>query len=252
MTDTTSIKEFAIPLLPCRSIHETLAFYQALGFEVTYRQQMPNTYACIKIRELELHFFVIKALKSEANFSSCYLVVKNIDDLYQSFQAGLKKQFGKIPVKGFPRLNPLKDMPTYGVRQFIVVDPSGNYIRIGQPIRQTDSLIFKENNTDAVPAKGTPLEIAYELGSRLADGKGDFETAAKVLDKALTADNYARDIHLFRIFLLRADMAIRSEDQEVARRFLNEADTFKERESVKISKEDMRLWEELHAQIRTF
>ena len=36
-------------------------------------------------------------------------------------------------------------MTTYGVRQFVVVDPTGNYIRIGQPIEKADSLIFKEN-----------------------------------------------------------------------------------------------------------
>ncbi len=36
-------------------------------------------------------------------------------------------------LRGIPRINALKDM-SYGVRQFVVVDPGGNYIRIGQPI----------------------------------------------------------------------------------------------------------------------
>jgi hypothetical protein len=35
--------ERTIPILPCRSIDATLAFYEALGFENTYRQERPNT-----------------------------------------------------------------------------------------------------------------------------------------------------------------------------------------------------------------
>ena len=31
-----------IPLLPASSFEESLAFWEALGFEVTYRQKAPN------------------------------------------------------------------------------------------------------------------------------------------------------------------------------------------------------------------
>src|SRR5688572_5749703 len=38
-----------IPILPCRGIDETLEFYVAVGFEVTYKQGKPNSYACVRL-----------------------------------------------------------------------------------------------------------------------------------------------------------------------------------------------------------
>jgi protein-arginine kinase activator protein McsA len=204
--------EVTIPILPCNSIDKTLEFYQALGFTVTYQQKKPNTYAVIKLRGIELHFFVLKELKPENNYSTCYVVVHDIDKLYGSFVSGLKNHLGKHPVKGLPRINPLKDMPSYGVRQFIVIDPAGNYIRIGQPIKKTDDPNFRENNPGNKTAAVSALAKAYDLGSRLADGKGDPAAAAKVLDKALEASENPDHIDLLRVLILRLDMAIRLED----------------------------------------
>lgn len=48
--------EMMIPALPCVSIKDTLAFYVAMGFEITYEQARPNTYACVKHDNIELHF----------------------------------------------------------------------------------------------------------------------------------------------------------------------------------------------------
>jgi len=54
--------EITIPILPCQSINETLHFYVALGFEITYQQTRPNTYACVRRDDIELHFFALKEL----------------------------------------------------------------------------------------------------------------------------------------------------------------------------------------------
>jgi hypothetical protein len=240
----TPDKEFAIPLLPCNSINNTLEFYQALGFRVTYQQKAPNTYAALKLRDIEVHFFVMKDLKPENNYSTCYIVLYDIDTLYQSFAAGMKNLFGKIPVKGIPRINPLKDMPSYGVRQFIVVDPAGNYIRIGQPIPKTDSLIFKENNLKKETA-GSSLEKAYELGSRLADAKGDFPAAAKALDKAIAHADNGEPVHLFRVLILRADVAFRMEDHALTNKLLEKAKALISDIDQRTVKDDLRLMEEL-------
>lgn len=210
--DDKNIREFAIPMLPSHSIKDTLAFYQALGFIVTYQQKAPNSYICLKIREIEIHFFSLKQLKPEVNFSSCYLIVVNIDELFISFSTGLKNHFGKIPTRSIPRINPLKDMATYGVRQFIVVDPSGNYIRIGQPIKKEDSLLFEENGKK--PQKGTALAKAYELADRLANGKEDLTKSAKVLDTAIDSADTAELANLFRVISLRTDIADRQDDIE--------------------------------------
>ena len=52
--------EITIPALPCGSINETLKFYVALGFEITYQQSRPNTYGCVKYEDIDLHFFTMK------------------------------------------------------------------------------------------------------------------------------------------------------------------------------------------------
>jgi hypothetical protein len=221
-----------------------LEFYQALGFHITYQQKAPNTYVVLKLMDVEIHFFVIKDLKPENNFSTCYIVHYDIDILYQSFTTGMKGLLGKIPMKGIPRINLLKDMPSYGVRQFIVVDPAGNYIRIGQPIPKTDSLVFKENNVKKLP-KGSPLEKAHELGSRLADGKGDFDAAAKTLDKAIAANHNADAVHLFRVMILRADVAFRMDDHGLADQLIKKSTAMIPDINREIVKDDLRLLEEL-------
>ncbi|WP_207512867.1 hypothetical protein [Longitalea luteola] len=201
--------QYAIPLLPCMSINQTEDFYKALGAVVTYKQKVPNNYIAFNIWDLELHFFALKQ-QPDANYSGCYLIVTEIDPIYEVCRASLKSLYGKVPLKGYPRLNPLKDIPAYGVRQFIVVDPNGNYIRVGQRIEKTNSLVFPEKDKPAVT--GTPLAKVYELGSRLADAHGDFETAAKVLDKALLTAATNDPLNLLKVLILRADIAARLAD----------------------------------------
>lgn len=206
----TNDRSYAIPLLPCTSINETENFYKALGAVVTYKQKIPNNYIAFRLNELEIHFFALKQLAPASNYSTCYLIVKEIDHFYATCRAGLKALYNKVPLKGYPRINPLKDIPVYGVRQFLIVDPSGNYIRVGQPIQKANSLVFTENNT--APVTGTPLAKVYELGSRLADAHGDFETAARELDKALAAPDTSDKLNLLKVLILRADVALRLAD----------------------------------------
>lgn len=206
-----TINNFAIPLLPCVSIKETLEFYQAMGSQITYQQKAPNNYIGLRLKEIEIHFFGLKQLKPDANFSSCYLVVDDIDVFYDLCREGLKNLYGRIPVRGIPRINQIKDMPTYGVRQFIIVDPSGNYLRIGQPIPRTASVLFEENGKK--PQKGTALNKAYELADRLANGKDDLEAAIKVIDKVLAEEPDLKEMAiLFKIITLRLDVAHKMDD----------------------------------------
>lgn len=203
--------EFAIPMLPSNSINETLLFYKAMGCTITYQQKAPNNYIGLKIKNIELHFFGLKQLKPESNFSSCYLRVNDIDKLYNDCRSGLKQQYGKIPLRGIPRINPIKDIPNYGVRQFVIVDPSGNYIRVGQPIAKENSVLFEENGKKV--QKGTRLAKAYELANRLANGKDDLKAASEVIDKILVSNDNSEADTLFRLITLRMDIANRDEDE---------------------------------------
>lgn len=97
--------EVTIPILPCRSIDDTIAFYAALGFEVTYRQKRPNTYAVVERGGIGLHFFVLRDLDPTSSYSSCYVkVTTDIDVLYGAFTDGLRRTLGRLPSRGVPRI----------------------------------------------------------------------------------------------------------------------------------------------------
>lgn len=218
------MKQFAIPLLPANSINTTEEFYTALGFKVIYKQKAPNNYIGFKLEDLEIHFFGLKALKPEANFSTCYLIVSDIDKKYEAFRNGLKKLYGKNLIKGIPRINQLKDMPTYGVRQFVVVDPTGNYIRIGQPIPKTESLIYTENNINKeLDPSIKQIEKAYEAAARLINGKADYIAAINLLDATIKNNKDSDKIHIFKILVLRAEASMKIDDIDNATKFLKKA-----------------------------
>ncbi|WP_310395591.1 hypothetical protein [Hymenobacter sp.] len=217
------INNFVIPLLPCRSIKETLEFYQAIGSQITYKQKAPNNYIGLKIAGVEIHFFGMKQIKPNANFSSCYLVMNDIDVYYNLCKEGLKELFGKIPIKGIPRINQLKDMPIFGVRQFIIVDPSGNYLRIGQPIPKIDSVLFEENGKK--PQRGSTLIKAYELAARLAHGKDDLVAAITVIDKVLAEETGLNEMTaLFKIITLRIEIAHQMDDTATIEQLIKRGD----------------------------
>lgn len=202
--------ERMIPLLPCRSIEEQIAFYESIGFEVTYRQKVPNVYASVQRGLIELHFFTMKGYDPATSYSTCYVLVADIDRLYAEFRDGLKRSLGRIPLRGIPRIGPVRDM-SYGVRQFLMTDPGGNIIRFGQP-------------TDAQPETDAPrsrLEKALDAAILLAHSKGDPETAARVLDGALANADPDGGVTLARATILRADVAMSMGEDALAGRLLD-------------------------------
>jgi hypothetical protein len=184
-----------IPLLPCRSIDDQIAFYEALGFEVTYRQKAPNVYASVQRGAIELHFFVMKGYEPADSYSTCYVLVSDVDRLYAEFRAGLKAALGRIPSRGIPRIGALRDM-SYGVRQFLMTDPGGNIIRIGQPLAAR-----------ATASSRSRLEKALEAANLLLYSKGDPQTTARVIDDALAATADAPVTLLVQARVMRADAA---------------------------------------------
>jgi catechol 2,3-dioxygenase-like lactoylglutathione lyase family enzyme len=207
------LTERTIPILPCPSIDDVLAFYRALGFSLTYQQERPNTYAVVQRGGIELQFFVLKGLDPAQSYGSCYVLVSDVDGLYEAFNAGLREAVGRVPTRGIPRIGSLRDM-AYGVRQFVVVDPGGNHIRIGQPVK------VQPTPTTATAGR---LERALVAAVILADSKGDDPAAAKVLDSAMADDPPIAGPVAVRALVLRADLAYRMGDPEAARRGIAEA-----------------------------
>src|SRR5688572_22957962 len=110
----------AVPLLPCEQIEATLDFYGLLGFVVTHRQRAPNPYAATRREGAQLHFFGLKGLDPQKNFSCCLIVMDEVERTHQAFSAALRSAYGKVPLRGIPRISRMRP----GQSRFTVVDPS--------------------------------------------------------------------------------------------------------------------------------
>ncbi len=97
-------------------------FYEALGFERTYRQERPNPYAVVARQDINIHLFGIDGFAPEVSYGSVILLVPTPDGLYRAFAAGLRAAYVKLPAAGIPLiLRPRKRHGTvYG---FTTVDP---------------------------------------------------------------------------------------------------------------------------------
>lgn len=113
----------AIPILPSRSLSDTLSFYRRLRFDGEIHGF--GDYAILRRGSVELHFFAHRELRPEESHAGCYIRVADVEGFYRDFA------LADLPRKGIPRQDTLEDKP-WGMREFAVVDPDGNLIRIGQ------------------------------------------------------------------------------------------------------------------------
>ncbi len=118
--------DLAIPTLPCRSVNATVEFYKRLGFEGG-AHEFNGDYAILCRGTVELHFFTHRELVPAESSSGCYVRVLDVESVYLSFSSS------QLPRAGIPRMDTLEDKP-WGLREFAVVDPDGNLLRIGQVI----------------------------------------------------------------------------------------------------------------------
>jgi hypothetical protein len=118
--------DLAIPILPCRSVSVTAGFYKRFGFEGG-AHGFDSEYAILMRGAVELHFFTHKELVPAESSAGCYIRVQDVESIYRSFSSS------KLPRAGIPRMDVLQDKP-WGLREFAIVDPDGNLLRIGQII----------------------------------------------------------------------------------------------------------------------
>lgn len=119
--------EIAIPILPSRSLSDTLAFFRRLGFEGEIHSH--GDYAIIRRGTVELHFFTHRDLIPAESSAMCYIRVSDAEGMYRAFARA------ELPRRGIPRMDALEDKP-WGMREFAIVDSDGNLLRIGQTLRQ--------------------------------------------------------------------------------------------------------------------
>lgn len=194
--------EVAIPCLPCVSLTETLDFYRALGFEVTYQQTSPYVWAATKRGGFDLHFYGLKGLKPEECHSCCLVTVEDPGPLHETFSEALRAKLGKLPVAGFPRITRFKP----GQTRFTVVDPNGNSV-----------VYLRRDEPEGKDQKLTGLPKAIATAARLRDSKNDDESAARVLDVALARYQDAPPLDRARALAARAELAVALGEVEILR-----------------------------------
>jgi catechol 2,3-dioxygenase-like lactoylglutathione lyase family enzyme len=118
--------DLAIPILPSRSVDATVAFYKRLGFEGGVHD-FDSGYAILIRGSVELHFFTHKELVPAESSAGCYIRVTDVESFYSACSSS------QLPRIGIPRMDALQDKP-WGLREFAIVDPDGNLVRIGQII----------------------------------------------------------------------------------------------------------------------
>lgn len=112
----------AIPVLASLNFDETEAFYRdKLGF----RTGMKSDVYLIMLRdEIVLHFWACND-RNIAEHTSCYINVEGVDALYAEYEAR-----GLI----HPHPNAKLQNRQHGMREFAILDNSGNLLKFGQPI----------------------------------------------------------------------------------------------------------------------
>jgi hypothetical protein len=164
-----------IPLLPCADIDEIEPFFAALGFRTTYRQLRP--YSCLGVNGhgFDLQYYGLDGHTPESSHSSCLVIVDDTGQIWEEFASGLREAYGRLPVKGFPRITrPRPRKNAGGLSGFSLVDPAGNWIRF-----------FRDGNSETQLAEVSRLGEAVRNAVVLADSKGDVAQAAKVLQGAI-------------------------------------------------------------------
>lgn len=116
--------DLAIPILPCRSVQKTIEFYRELGFDGKI-WGAPYFYAILTRGEVEIHFVTHAELVPEESAAGCYIRVQEVDEIFSLYEKV------DLPHSGIPRMDRVENKP-WGMREFAIVDPDGNLIRIGQ------------------------------------------------------------------------------------------------------------------------
>ncbi|MFD3596001.1 VOC family protein [Nocardia sp. NPDC058640] len=123
------VTDFAVPILWAGDLTSTLDFYRALGFTVTWEQSRPYVYGSIEKDSCALHFVAAPpGIDLPAEHAAALLLVDDVAARHAEYTAALRAHFGKIPIKGCPRITRFRP----GQTRFTLVDPVGNWITVIQ------------------------------------------------------------------------------------------------------------------------
>jgi predicted enzyme related to lactoylglutathione lyase len=113
------------PTVGVRDMTRALAFYESVfGFQRTFENGEPVSFVVLKRDGAEVHLQAVAGDSALREHNVMHLLVEGgVDELYVRCAAAAG---GKIVSK-------LRDAP-WGMRTFVVADPDGNRIDVGQPL----------------------------------------------------------------------------------------------------------------------
>ncbi|MTD15731.1 hypothetical protein GIS00_17495 [Nakamurella sp. YIM 132087] len=189
----------AVPILAAPDLDVLETFYLALGFRRTYRQQRPNPYLAMVREGLDLHFAGVPALDPETSLGSVLLLTEDTHALFEAFAAGLRAEYGRLPITGTPRITRPRVKQGIG-GGFTVVDPGGNWLRV----------------TATRPEPESPpglFDRVLQNAARQGDARGDVPAAIGVLEAGLRRHPDAAPADLLPVLEYLAELLVRSGDQ---------------------------------------
>jgi catechol 2,3-dioxygenase-like lactoylglutathione lyase family enzyme len=116
----------AIPVLPARDLAATLAFYERLGFVPQGSPWQTYRYLIVARERYELHFYEDAEVDPLTTAAGCYLRVADADGLHAEWEA-----IGVLHDRATGSRLVAPSTTDYGMREFALVDPNGNLLRIG-------------------------------------------------------------------------------------------------------------------------
>ena len=119
--------ERSVPILPSKDLAESLSFYERLGF--TNRGAPPDEwdYLIVGRGGIELHFYAEPGVDPLTTAAGCYCFVDDAQALHDEWAAVVvpdERTGGRVVAP---------EDREYGMREFAVIDPSGNLLRVGSP-----------------------------------------------------------------------------------------------------------------------
>ena len=117
------------PILPSRDLEATSAWYSRLGFE--RKGLWPDEYLIVRRGAVGLHFFHAPDVDPFTSIAGCYLYTADADAIFAEWAAL------DLPDSAIPRLHGAPQDTDYGLREFALVDPDGNLLRIGSFIDES-------------------------------------------------------------------------------------------------------------------
>jgi catechol 2,3-dioxygenase-like lactoylglutathione lyase family enzyme len=191
--------ERTYPVLPCADLDDALEFYGSLGFTTTFIQRRPYACAVVARHDLQIHLSMFDGFDPEASYASVIITVPEPGEMHAAFTAGLKEHYGKVPLKGIPRILPLRRKAGTATG-FSVVDAGGNWLR------------FYRSPTDSDKAEEAPrtgLARVIDVAARQGDARGDEAQGIAVLDSGLIRYPDAPIAERFEALLYRAELKMR-------------------------------------------